>query len=72
MDWVFLGPGPVGAELAPLVTASVVFLGVARDRWRDLEQTRSMLICVVCRMRGGVARRIRRVSVSRVLANKAY
>jgi hypothetical protein len=39
VDWAFLGPGPVGAELAPLVTASVAFLGVARDRWRDLEQT---------------------------------
>jgi len=39
VDWAFLGPGPVGAELAPLVTASVAFLGMARDRWRDLEQT---------------------------------
>ena len=39
VDWAFLGPGPVGAELAPLVTATVAFLGVARDRWRDLEQT---------------------------------
>jgi hypothetical protein len=39
VDWAFLGAGPVGAELAPLVTASVAFLGVARDRWRDLEQT---------------------------------
>jgi hypothetical protein len=39
VDWAFLGLVPVGAELAPLVTASVAFLGVARDRWRDLEQT---------------------------------
>ena len=39
VDWAFLGRGPVGAELAPLVTASVAFLGVARDCWRDLEQT---------------------------------
>jgi hypothetical protein len=39
VDWAFLGPEPVGAELAPLVTASVAFLGVARDSWRDLEQT---------------------------------
>jgi hypothetical protein len=39
VDWAFLGPGPVGAELAPLVTASVAFRGVARDRWSDLEQT---------------------------------
>jgi hypothetical protein len=39
VDWAFLGPEPVGAELAPLVTASVAFLAVARDRWRDLEQT---------------------------------
>jgi hypothetical protein len=39
VDWAFLGPGPVGAELAPLVTASVAFLGVALDRWRDLERT---------------------------------
>jgi hypothetical protein len=39
VDWAFLGPGPVGAELAPLVTASVAFLGVAHNRWRDLEQT---------------------------------
>jgi hypothetical protein len=37
VDWAFLGPEPVGAELAPLVTASVAFLGVAHDRWRDLE-----------------------------------
>jgi hypothetical protein len=39
VDWAFLGPSPVGAELAPLVTASVAFLGVAHDRWRDLERT---------------------------------
>jgi hypothetical protein len=39
VDWAFLGPQPVGAELAPLVTASVAFLGMAHDRWRDLEQT---------------------------------
>jgi hypothetical protein len=39
VDWAFLGPGPVRAELAPLVTASVAFLGIVRDRWRDLEQT---------------------------------
>jgi hypothetical protein len=39
VDWAFLGPGPVGAELAPLVTASVAFLGVPRDPWRDLEPT---------------------------------
>jgi hypothetical protein len=39
VDWAFLGPGPIGAELAPLVTASVAFRGVARDGWRDLEQT---------------------------------
>jgi hypothetical protein len=39
VDWAFLGPGPIGAELAPLVTASVAFVGVALDRWRDLEET---------------------------------
>jgi hypothetical protein len=31
-------PGSSRCQLAPLVTASVAFLGVARDRWRDLEQ----------------------------------
>lgn len=39
VDWAFLGPGPVGAELAPLVTASAAFLGIERERWEDLEQT---------------------------------
>ena len=51
VDWAFLGPGPVGAELAPLVTASVAFLGVVRGRWRDLEQTAVEAYLAVCRTR---------------------
>lgn len=38
VDWAFLGTGPVGAELAPLVCASAAFLGIDRGRWDDLEQ----------------------------------
>jgi Phosphotransferase enzyme family len=64
IDWAFLGPGPVGAELAPLVTASVAFRGVARDRWRDLEQTALRRVCAVCRRRGGVAHQISPASAS--------
>lgn len=41
VDWAFLGPGPVGAELAPLVTASAAFRAVERERWEDLKQTTS-------------------------------
>src|SRR5919109_2170056 len=39
VDWAFVGPGPIGAELAPLVTASAAFLSVERERWHDLERT---------------------------------
>jgi hypothetical protein len=39
VDWAFLGPGPIGAELAPLVTASAAFLSIERTRWNDLERT---------------------------------
>jgi Phosphotransferase enzyme family len=39
VDWAFLGPGPLGAELGPLVTASAAFLAVERERWDDLEET---------------------------------
>ncbi len=39
VDWAFLGPQPVGAELAPLVSASVAFRGIPHDRWRHLERT---------------------------------
>jgi hypothetical protein len=28
VDWAFLGVGPLGAELAPLVTGSAAFLGI--------------------------------------------
>lgn len=38
IDWEFVGPGPIGAELAPLVTASAAFLAIERDRWDDLER----------------------------------
>lgn len=41
VDWAFLGPGPLGAELAPLVTASAAFRAVERERWEDLKQTTS-------------------------------
>lgn len=36
VDWAFLGPAPIGAELAAFITASVAFLGIDRDRWNDL------------------------------------
>jgi hypothetical protein len=39
VDWEFIGSGPIGAELAPLVTASAAFLAIERDRWDDLERT---------------------------------
>ncbi|MGB3592962.1 MAG: hypothetical protein WA994_02210 [Ornithinimicrobium sp.] len=39
VDWAFLGPQPVGAELAPLVSASVALRGIPHARWRDLERT---------------------------------
>jgi hypothetical protein len=39
VDWAFVGPGPVGAELAPLVTASAAFRCVERTQWLDLERT---------------------------------
>jgi len=39
VDWAFLGVGPLGAELAPLVCASATFLGVDRTQWNDLELT---------------------------------
>ena len=39
IDWAFVGAGPIGADLAPLVTASAAFLAIERDRWNDLERT---------------------------------
>ena len=38
VDWAFLGVAPLGAEVAPLVTASAAFLEVSRPQWADLEQ----------------------------------
>ena len=37
VDWAFLGVGPLGAELAPLVTGSAAFLGIACAQWVALE-----------------------------------
>jgi hypothetical protein len=37
VDWAFLGVGPLGAELAPLVTGSAAFLGIGRTQWVALE-----------------------------------
>jgi Phosphotransferase enzyme family len=39
VDWAFVGPGPIGGELAPLVTASAAFLAVERGDWTVLERT---------------------------------
>lgn len=39
VDWAFLGIGPLGSELAPLVSASATFLGIDRAQWDDLERT---------------------------------
>jgi hypothetical protein len=39
VDWAFLGVGPLGSELAPLVSASATFLGVERAQWEQLERT---------------------------------
>lgn len=39
VDWAFLGIGPVGSELAPLVSASATFLGIGRAQWEALERT---------------------------------
>ena len=39
VDWAFLGVGPLGSELAPLISASAVFLGIDRGRWDDLERS---------------------------------
>jgi Phosphotransferase enzyme family len=39
VDWAFLGIGPLGSELAPLVSASATFLGVGRAQWEELERT---------------------------------
>ena len=38
VDWAFLGVGPLGSELAPLISASAAFLGIDRGRWDDLER----------------------------------
>lgn len=38
VDWAFLGVGPVGAELAPLVSASTAFAGIERASWGALER----------------------------------
>lgn len=38
VDWAFLGVGPLGSELAPLVSSSAAFLGIDRGRWDDLER----------------------------------
>ena len=37
VDWAFLGVGPLGAELAPLVTGSAAFLAIDRTQWEALE-----------------------------------
>lgn len=37
-DWAFSGIAPIGAEVAPLVGATVAFLGSSPDEWDDLER----------------------------------
>jgi hypothetical protein len=38
LDWAFLGRGAIGAELSPLVSATLAFREVAVDAARELEQ----------------------------------
>lgn len=38
IDWPYVGPTPIGAELASMVGASQVFFGSPPDEWEDLEQ----------------------------------
>jgi hypothetical protein len=38
VDWAFVGVGPLGAEVAPLISASSAFVGIDRGRWDDLER----------------------------------
>jgi hypothetical protein len=37
-DWAFVGPAPVGAELAPLLMATVAFGEWPVERWRELDR----------------------------------
>ena len=37
-DWAFSGIAPIGAEVAPLVGATVAFLGSSPDEWDELER----------------------------------
>lgn len=45
VDWAFLGPGPLGSELAPLVSASAAFLGIDRADWADVERAAVAAYC---------------------------
>src|SRR5215207_8452267 len=45
VDWAFLGVGPLGAELAPLVTGSAAFLAIDRTQWKALEHAAVDAFC---------------------------
>ena len=38
LDWAFIGPGPIGAELSPLVSATVAFAEVRPEDRSELEE----------------------------------
>lgn len=37
-DWAYCGTAPIGAELAPLVGATIAFLGSSPGQWDELER----------------------------------
>jgi hypothetical protein len=39
IDWAFVGRGPIGADLNPLVWMSIVIAGVGADKMQELEET---------------------------------
>lgn len=46
-DWAFAGMAPLGAEVAPLVGATLAFLGSPPDEWDELER-----VCLAAYLRG--------------------
>ena len=38
LDWAFVGPGPVGAEISPLVSATLTFREVGSEQRPELER----------------------------------
>jgi hypothetical protein len=46
-DWAYCGTAPIGAELAPLIGATMAFLGSPPGEWDDLER-----LCLAGYVRG--------------------